>query len=138
MQPEVFALCDAATESQGKLNLLGAFDTIFAKSLPAVQLTCAIVARVRFLPSEIGEHSFRVLLRDPADKDLVPPFQGTLNVVFDEPDKPARFNLIIGLAGLKFEAYGPHRAELQFDGKRLAEMPFHVSMPRQAPTPAAG
>ena len=28
MKVEVFALCDAATESQGKLNILGTFDRL--------------------------------------------------------------------------------------------------------------
>jgi hypothetical protein len=30
MNIQVAVLCDAATEDNGKLNLLGAFDTIFA------------------------------------------------------------------------------------------------------------
>ena len=36
MKVEIFALCDAATESQGKLNLLGTFDQLVAGSVPVV------------------------------------------------------------------------------------------------------
>ncbi|MHC4882477.1 MAG: DUF6941 family protein, partial [Planctomycetota bacterium] len=31
---EAFLLCDAATDQNGKLNVLGAFDNIFAKETP--------------------------------------------------------------------------------------------------------
>jgi len=34
MYIEVMSLCDAATEAQGKLNILGTFDTIFSQKLP--------------------------------------------------------------------------------------------------------
>ena len=35
MNIQVAVLCDAATEENGKLNLLGAFDTIIAQQIPA-------------------------------------------------------------------------------------------------------
>ena len=36
MNIQVAVLCDAATEENGKLSLLGAFDTIYAPQMPAV------------------------------------------------------------------------------------------------------
>jgi hypothetical protein len=36
MNIQVAVLCDAATDDNGKLNLLGAFDTIYAPQLPAM------------------------------------------------------------------------------------------------------
>jgi len=42
MNIEIIALCDAATDQQGKLNILGAFDTVFTKSLPTVHTQCAV------------------------------------------------------------------------------------------------
>ena len=32
---EIFTLCDAAADYQGRLNILGVFDTIFAPQMPA-------------------------------------------------------------------------------------------------------
>ena len=48
MYIEVMALCDAATESQGKLNILGTFDTIFTQKLPVMCSHSAVALRVRF------------------------------------------------------------------------------------------
>ena len=43
MNIQVAVLCDAATDDNGKLNLLGAFDTIYTQQLPStpnVPLRC--------------------------------------------------------------------------------------------------
>ena len=56
MKVEVFALCDAATESQGKLNLLGTFDRLVAKQLPVVHPACAVAIRLRFDTMEVAAH----------------------------------------------------------------------------------
>ena len=45
MNIEVFSLCDAATvDVAGKLNVLGAFDTIGTGSMPTVYPQCATLA----------------------------------------------------------------------------------------------
>ena len=38
MNIEAFLLCDAATDQQGKLNILGAFDNLYAKKIPTKAL----------------------------------------------------------------------------------------------------
>ena len=48
MNIQVAVLCDAATDDNGKLNLLGAFDTIYTQQLPAVHPQCSIALRVTF------------------------------------------------------------------------------------------
>ena len=58
MNIQVAVLCDAATDDNGKLNLLGSFDTIYAPQLPAVHPQCAVALRVTFQPGEgiTGSH----------------------------------------------------------------------------------
>jgi len=129
MELEVFVLCDAATDSQGKLNILGAFDTILAPSLPAVHPQCAMVARVRFSTSEGGEHSFKLTLNEGSGKSLLPPFEVKAQVHFEQPDKPSRLNIIVSVGGLKLESYGLHTALLEIDGAAIATSPFLVSKP---------
>ena len=57
MHIEVFSLCDAATvDAGGKLNILGAFDTIWAANIPVVYPHFGVALRVRFNSIERGEH----------------------------------------------------------------------------------
>jgi hypothetical protein len=51
-------ICDAATESLGKLNLLGAFDTLSVANFPSAHPQCALALRVIFDRADEGEHFF--------------------------------------------------------------------------------
>jgi hypothetical protein len=57
MNIQVAVLCDAATDDNGKLNLLGSFDTIYAPQLPAVHPQCAVALRVTFMSGDEGRAS---------------------------------------------------------------------------------
>ena len=48
MQVEIFSISDAATSENGKLNILGAFDTIWVRQFPALYPHCAVAVRMRF------------------------------------------------------------------------------------------
>ena len=52
MNVELFVLCDAATDYQGKLNILGTFDAIRAKEMPVVYPLCTVALRMRFQKTE--------------------------------------------------------------------------------------
>ena len=57
MNIQVAVLCDAATDDNGKLNLLGAFDTIYTQQLPAIHPQCSIALRVTFSSGDEGKHA---------------------------------------------------------------------------------
>ncbi len=69
MNIQVAVLCDAANEDNGKLNLLGAFDTIYAPQMPAVHPQCSVALRVTFMSGDEGarklEAEFRQRRRPP-------------------------------------------------------------------------
>ena len=60
MNIQVAVLCDAATDDNGKLNLLGAFDTIYTQQLPAIHPQCSIALRVTFFSGDEGKHSLQL------------------------------------------------------------------------------
>jgi len=59
MNIELFVLCDAATDQQGKLNILGAFDSLWAQKVPVSHPQCAVALRIRFSKIEEGEHNIK-------------------------------------------------------------------------------
>ena len=78
MRVEAFRLCDAATVQGGKLNVLGAFDTVYFPTVPAVYPACAIALRIRWERIEEGDHSLRITIVDADGKRL-----GPLDELFD-------------------------------------------------------
>ena len=132
MNLEVFAICDAATDSQGKLNILGAFDTIFAKELPARHPLCTIVVRVRFSREEEGEHKIFIDLIDDLEAPLVPRYEMTFTVRVPGEEPYATTNFIINFQNLALNRYGEHKIKLDIDGKLKATLPLFVRRPRES------
>jgi hypothetical protein len=124
MNIDAFLLCDAATDSQGKLNVLGAFDTIFAKSVPVVHPQCAVAIRIRLSRSEQGEHKFAVHFVDANGKHIIPQVEGGFNVALN--DTSGSVNLIFNIQGLKLESYGEYGVTLLIDGKDSVRLPLFV------------
>jgi hypothetical protein len=126
MDIEAFLLCDAATDQQGKLNVLGAFDTIWAKKLPAIHPACAIAARIRFEKVEEGNHPIRICIIDEDGKSICPKLEGNMNVrIGDDVDSTAT-NIVLNIQRLKFEKYGQYRIDLAIDNQIKGSLPFHV------------
>ncbi len=130
MNIEVFSLCDAATNDTGKLNILGAFDTIWMAQVPGIHPQCAVVLRVRFGSLERGEHSIAVNFVDADGKHIIPSASGMINVSFPDGQRTGSANLILNIHGLKIEKFGEYSIDLAIDVKNVASLPLFV-LPRQ-------
>ena len=126
MHVEVFSLCDAATADAGKLNMLGAFDTIWAAKMPAVHPQCAVVLRIKFSAIERGEHKILVNFVDADGRHIMPSAKGTININFSGEQRCGSANLILNIQRLKFEKYGEYSIDLAIDGRSEASLPLLV------------
>ncbi len=138
MKTEVFALCDAATQWGGKLNILGTFDTIFSPQLPATHPQCSIALRLRFekIEDEEGEHRIKVSIVDDDGHLVVPSFDLGLNVQMADEAQSVAANWVINLQRLQFKRYGQYAIHLAVDGRSGATLPLLVREAPQAPPQA--
>ena len=126
MNIEAFLLCDAATEQQGKLNILGAFDNIYTRKMPTQHRVCSFAARLRFDKIEAGNHTVQIQIIDYDGRSIGPKLEGKLCVqVADDADSSV-VNLVLSIHGLKFERYGIYRIDLAIDGDIKASLPLRV------------
>jgi hypothetical protein len=131
MQLEILTFCDAAVEYDGRLNLLGATDTISAPSLPFRYNQCALAMRVRAARIEEGDHTVRVMIID-ADGDPIVSVEGALVVRFNQALGHAvggTMHLIIHAQNLEFRSAGEHAIEVAIDGIQLGSSPLFVRVP---------
>ena len=127
MHVEVFSLCDAATVDAGsKLNILGAFDTIWAKTVPVVYPHFAIALRVRFESIEQGEHKVVFNFVDCDGKHILPAASGVINVSFQPEQRSASANSILNVSMVKLESYGEYAIDVAIDGRKEASLPLFV------------
>ena len=126
MNIEVFLLCDAATDQQGKLNVLGAFDTIWTKKLPAIHPACSVVTRIRFAKIEDGNHSVKIQIIDQDGRNIGPKLEGNISVKTGANLDSSVANLILNIQRLEFKQYEKYIIDLAIDGDIKASLPLYV------------
>ena len=126
MDIQVAVLCDAATDYKGKLNLLGTFNSVHARELPANYPQCSIVLRVVFKLVEEGSHKLRINFVDEDGKFVMPSIELPFEVSVPENDSFAYRNFILNIQRLKFEKFGQHAVDIAIDGRQEASIPLEV------------
>lgn len=133
MQVDLAVVADAANVSQeGKLNILGVFDTIWAREFPFRHAAMVFVLRVRADFTDKGAHELRVRLID-ADGGQLFNAEGPMQVPAGVPGRPVKPHVIMGLAGITFPKPGDFSFEVFLDGQHLKSVPLYVMEAPQPP-----
>lgn len=127
MNIQVAVLCDAATDDNGKLNLLGAFDTIYARELPAVHPQCSVALRVTFSSGDEGKHTLRINFVDADGHSIMPDFPSIpVDVTLPDDVHFGTRNFIINIQQLKFDEPGLYSVDISLDDQSAASIPLLV------------
>jgi hypothetical protein len=133
---QVAVLCDAATDENGKLSLLGAFDTIYAQQLPAVHPQCSIALRVTFTGVDEGTHQLKLNFVDADGRSVMPSIDIPVEVLLPGEAHFGTRNFIINIQQLKFDQPGIFAIDVSLDGQLQASIPLMVKhLPREEPQP---
>lgn len=134
MTVEILAICDAATTNpEGKLNILGAFDTIRSARFPVAHPQCAIALRMRFSRAETGKHEVRISITDDDGKAIMPELQGVMNVRMRDEEVSAVTNFVINLQQVRFGKPGNYAINLAMDHVHLTSLPLAAKQTSGAP-----
>lgn len=118
---EAFVLCDAATEQNGKLNILGAFDKIWVKKIPVKHRRFEVATRLRCLKA--GIRSIKIIFTNPDGKFIGPKLEGNIDFAKDN----GVGNVILTCYGIEFEKLGKYKVDLLIDNKVVASNPLHIT-----------
>ena|ERR1035437_8977880 len=133
MNIQVAVLCDAATDDNGKLNLLGSFDTIYARELPAVHPQCAVALRVTFFSGDEGKRQLKLNFVDADGHSIMPSIDIPAEVVLPDDMHFCTRNFIINIQQLKFDEPGLFSVDISLDDQPQASIPLLV---KHVPPPA--
>lgn len=126
MEVEIFTLCDYANDANGKLTIVGTFDSIYCNQFPANQQICAIALRLRFSEREYGKHKVRIRLIDQNQKQLQN-FDG--EVMVGKPKLGLTYtslNFVMRQINLKFDSPGKYSFELFVDDDWRSGLPLNL------------
>src|ERR1700743_3529294 len=129
MNIQTAVLCDAATDMNGRLNLLGAFDAIQTAQLPAIIPQCSIALRVTFNKVEEGSHKLRINFVDEDGKPIMQAIEIPFSVVMPEDAYFITINYIVGLQQLRFLKAGLYSVDAAIDARQEASIPLVVKSP---------
>ena len=132
MNIQVAVLCDAATEDNGKLNLLGAFDTIYASQLPAVHPQCAVALRITFFATDEGERQLTLNFINADGRSIMPPIEVPVAVALPEDAHFLTRNFVVNIQQLRFAEAGLYSVDIRLDGQSQAGIPLLVKLIQRA------
>lgn len=127
VQVDFAFLCDAATESGGKVHAIGiGFERINVRALPVVHPRAVAVVRFGFNRGDEGDHHFRVRISDADGRDIAPPVEGNVALALGDEASSGKANMIVDLVQLDLRNAGPHEVSVAIDGQELVNLAFEV------------
>lgn len=126
MNIQVAVLCDAATDDNGKLNLLGAFDTIYAPQMPAIHPQCAVALRATFQPGDEGNRQLSLNFINADGRSILQAIELQVAVTLPEDAHFLTRNFIVNIQQLKFDEPGLYSVDVRLDNETVASVPLLV------------
>jgi len=121
LKVDLFTLCDfALTSQEGKLSVIGMFDRIFVRDLPAQYSRFFVVAVITGQPEAQAQVSLK--LEGPEDKTIIPARSIKINL-----GSNGRANLITDIINLNLSQTGTYHLILSSENKSLAKFKLHVT-----------
>jgi hypothetical protein len=118
--------CDAANVSrEGKLNLLGIFNSIHAAEFPCTHPHLALVLRVEARIGEEGTYPLEIRLVDEDGQQLFH-INGQLTLQGAEPGRPMTAQTIMDINNLQLPRPGTYAFEIHLDGRRARSVDIHA------------
>jgi hypothetical protein len=133
MNIQVAVLCDAATEDSNlKLSLLGAFDSIYAPQLPAVHPQCAVALRVTFMSGDEGDRKLKLNFVNADGRAIMPSIEIPVTVALPDDAHFVTRNFIVNIQQLQFAEAGWYSVDVRLDDKSQGNIPLSVKLIERA------
>jgi hypothetical protein len=122
-------LCDFAADYQGKLCILGAFDTLCTREFPVHHPQCSFALRLFFDHEDSGTYNMKIRALGPEDEDIMPPFPADIDATIPPGGPPfISRNIVLNLQRMKFEKPGLYRFVVEHDDIELTSVPLRVML----------
>jgi hypothetical protein len=118
--------CDAANVSrEGKLNLLGIFNSVHAAEFPCVHPHLALVLRVEAGIGEEGVHPIEIKLADEDGREIFK-VNGQLSLQGARPGRPMTAQTIIDINNFQLPRPGTYAFEIFIAGHHARSVAIHA------------
>lgn len=134
MKLQLALVCDdARTTPEGKLDVHGVFNDLYAPGFPAKQQHMVLVLTLEWGRTDSGRILFKVELTDPAGRPTLT-VEGQTEVDLRPADRPpARTRLILPLEEVIFPTAGRYQFNIKVKGRTFAGPSLYLVDTTEAP-----
>jgi|SRR3990172_2157277 len=127
MEVPLALLADYANVSrEGKLNVMGVFNRIWATEFPTVHPEMQLVFRLEAGPAERGQDTkIEIKLLDE-DGKVIQHLEGHLSIPEESPQPTVQIDQIVKFSGVTFERQGDYRFDILVGGEPKQAVRFSV------------
>ncbi len=129
---EILTLCDFAQDNQGKLTIIGTFDTIKTENVPFVQPQLALAARVRILKEEVKHEilngKFKIEIANETTENIVNTINGEFEFKINDQNDSGCMNISFNLTGFKFDNLGKYSFIFYVNEKEVGNIPLNIML----------
>lgn len=122
-------ICDFAADYNGKLCIMGAFDSIWAARFPCVHPHCSVALRFLFREGDIGQHKMQLAMIDTDGRSVFPEGGPAFDINIPAIPENTYFlshNIVVNLQGVPLAKPGQYSLDVKMDGEIVARMPLQV------------
>jgi hypothetical protein len=123
---EIFAVCDGAVEQDGRLSLVGTYETVCAQVFPFVIAQMTVVLRLRFWPGERRRHSVRLALTSPDGQRVGAAMEGDVTLQPADDERSTAYNLILYARNARIDEPGEYTFDFHLNGRLEGRLPICV------------
>jgi hypothetical protein len=131
MKVEWGVLSDCANIGDGKLNVMGIFQSVMAERVPFAHAKMSIALHIQMEPEEVGiDYQIRPVLVNHKDKVVWAPSEDkaiSVRADWEGPERPPEkpnFNLVINLINVRFPAFGKYEIRIEANGEPFCSLPI--------------
>ena len=126
MEIALATLADHAnTTGDGKLNIIGLFDALHVRDVPATHASMHLVLRIRVEPSELDrQHELEIRCNDDDGEELFK-VKGAFSVT-GLPWRASTVPHVVGINNLPFQKYGIHTFSILINEQVMQTLELEV------------
>ena len=122
----LFFCDDAQSTPEGKLNVTGIFDELYAPGFPAQQDSLVLAGSVTWSRTDSGSKEIKIDVLGPNQKCIFT-IEAQTDVEQRPPERaPSKSHLIFPLENLTFNVAGDHYVQVTIDEKQHRAAPLHL------------
>ena len=127
MDVELAVLADYSNVSkEGKLNIMGIFDRIWAKSFPAVHPSAQLIMRFECGGAEYGTQKDIKIVTVNEDGKQISSLDGELDIASEQNQPRLKIDHSLTLMNMRFESPGQYAISILVSGEEKASIPLSV------------